>query len=133
MNIIVNRVHKSDQYTIGKMYIDGHFFCDTLEDVIRDVKIPNETAIPSGEYKVVLTMSRTFKRVLPLLLGVDGFTGIRIHRGNDAGDTSGCILLGENKAKGKVLNSTQYEVKLIEKMITHLYNEFGEEIKLTIV
>jgi len=90
-----------------------------LEDPVRTIgkngegKIYGETAIPAGRYKVILSMSARFKRVLPELLDVGHFTGIRIHRGNTSKDTAGCILIGENKTKGKVVNSGYYEKKLI--------------------
>ena len=93
-------------YTIGKLYIDGKYFCDTLEDVVRKgPKVMHETAIPAGTYEVILNMSPRFKKVLPRLLNVPGFDGILIHAGNTSKDTSGCILVGQNKEVGKVINS----------------------------
>lgn len=123
MKLRLERRFLGNSYTIGKLYIDGSYFCDTLEDKVRDlnkngkfdngeVKIYGETAIPYGTYKISVTYSPKFKRDLPLLENVPNFEGIRIHRGNTAKDTSGCILLGENKEKGKVLNSTPYELKI---------------------
>lgn len=114
MELLLKRIFKGPQYTIGKLYVNGKYFCDTLEDVVREIKIPNETAIPFGTYKVIVNMSPRFKRLLPRLLNVPGFDGILIHRGNTPSDTSGCILVGENKVKGKVINSTPYEKKLVE-------------------
>lgn len=118
MKLELTRLFLQDTYTIGKLYIDGQYFCDTLEDKVRDLsrekKIPGQTAIPDGEYEIVVNVSPRFKRKLPRLLNVPGFDGILIHRGNTAEDTAGCILVGENKAKGKVINSTGYEVKLTE-------------------
>lgn len=125
MKLLLKRIFRGDKYTIGKLYIDGKWFCDTLEDKdrgltnsmsiseIKKIKIPNETAIPTGTYKVVVTMSPRFKRLLPRLLDVPGFDGILMHKGNSASDTSGCVLLGENKVKGKVINSTGYENRLV--------------------
>lgn len=113
MKLTLKRIFLGTDYTIGKLYIDGEYFCDTLEDTVRDEKIPGETAIPCGIYDVVVNMSNKFKRKLPLLLNVPNFTGIRIHRGNTAKDTEGCILVGENREKGKVLNSTKYELELV--------------------
>ena len=112
--LVLDRIFKGPNYTIGKLYIDGEYFCDTLEDTVRDKKIPNKTAIPAGTYKVIVNTSPRFKRLLPRLLDVPGFEGILIHRGNTPEDTSGCILVGENKVKGKVINSTPYEIKLVE-------------------
>ena len=98
--------------------MDGKYFCDTLEDRCRDLdkekKVMNETAIPEGTYEVIVNVSARFKRKLPLLLDVPHFSGIRIHRGNTDKDTSGCILVGENKQPGRVINSTLYELRLTE-------------------
>lgn len=89
--------------TIGELTIDGEPFCSTLEDVIREVpgrpvsewKVPKDTAIPSGTYPIEITWSNRFKRDLPLLQNVPGFTAIRIHAGNTEADTEGCILVGQ--------------------------------------
>lgn len=142
MEIKVKRITPIDYpYTIGKMYIDGEYFCDTLEDRVRDinkngkfdngeVKVAGETAIPYGRYQVVVTMSPKFKRELPRLLNVPNFEGILIHRGNTDKDSAGCLLLGENKVKGKVINSTPYEQKLVS-ILKDVQNK-GEEIWITI-
>ena len=116
IKLLVKREFFAETYTIGKLYVDGVYFCDTLENPVRPegVKIPNETAIPYGTYDVIVNFSPKFKRVLPRLLNVPMFDGILIHRGNSVKDTSGCILVGENKVKGMVLNSTPYEEKLVE-------------------
>lgn len=111
-NLTLKRLYPTDDYTIGELYIEGEYYCDTLEDTVREEKIAGKTAIPYGKYEVIVNRSPKFKRELPLLLDVPNFTGIRIHRGNDAEDTSGCILVGENKVKGKVINSTQYELEI---------------------
>lgn len=117
MEILVKREYKKKDYTIGKMYINGEYFCDTLEDTdrcltmtmslaeIKEVKEYGRTAIPTGRYPIAYTYSARFKKHLPLLLNVPAFDGVRIHSGNTHKDTEGCILLGENKAVGKVLNS----------------------------
>ena len=117
MEILVKREYKKKDYTIGKMYINGEYFCDTLEDTdrgltqimtlseIKEVKEYGRTAIPTGRYPIAYTYSPRFKKHLPLLLNVPAFEGVRIHSGNTHKDTEGCILLGENKAVGKVLNS----------------------------
>lgn len=116
MKLKLKRIYFGKDYTIGKLYINGLYFCDTLEDQVRDLskekKVYAETAIPAGTYKVAVTYSPAFKRQLPLLYAVPHFTGIRIHRGNTHVDTAGCILVGENKVVGKVINSTGYELKL---------------------
>ncbi|MDR2025953.1 MAG: DUF5675 family protein [Prevotellaceae bacterium] len=124
----------------GEVSTGEVYFCDTLEDVdrgltqsmpldeIRKIKIPHETAIPTGVYKVIVNMSPAKKRMLPRLLDVPGFSGILIHRGNTKSDSSGCILVGENKVKGKVINSTQYEKRLVEILMNT-----KEEIRIKIV
>ena len=118
MKIDVIRKWKKKEYTIGQMYINGQYFCDTIEDVVREgqKKIYGKTAIPEGTYKVIMNYSSKFKRVLPLLLSVPSFTGIRIHRGNTAEDTNGCILVGKNREVGKVLDSAAYEIMLCDKL-----------------
>jgi len=129
-------------YTIGHLYIDDVYFCDTLEDPNRDlnkdgvfdngeVKIPENTAIPYGTYIVTITYSDKFKRDMPLLLNVPNFEGIRIHSGNTTEDTWGCILVGENKVKGKVINSKV----TFDKLYPILKDAFdkGEEITIEIV
>jgi hypothetical protein len=117
MEILVERKYKKKDYTIGKMYINGEYFCDTLEDTdrgltstmslaeLKEVKEYGRTAIPTGRYPIAYTYSPRFKKHLPLLLQVPAFEGIRIHAGNTHRDTSGCLLLGQNKAVGKVLDS----------------------------
>lgn len=107
MKIELYRKALRENYTIGSLYVDGFKFCDTLEDKVRPdgVKIWGETAIPSGTYKVIITKSARFKRRLPLLVNVPMFEGIRIHPGNTAVDTHGCILVGVNSEKGKVTQS----------------------------
>lgn len=142
MELLVVRYNNKPNYTIGKLFINGEYFCDTLEDTdmglanamplshIQAVKRKGCTAIPTGRYLMELTVSPRFGRTLPILIGVKGFEGIRIHRGNTEADTDGCILVGENKAVGKVLNSAKTEERLIERLqkINHT-----EQIYITIV
>lgn len=115
MKVTVKRIFKGPEYTIGKMYINNEYFCDTLEDVVRaeGVKIAGKTAIPAGTYKLRKTYSPRFNKILPLIQDVPGFEGVRIHAGNTAADTEGCILVGENKVKGKVINSRATMEKLM--------------------
>lgn len=119
MRLTLDRIYKGKDYTIGKLYIDGVYFCDTLEDTVRNLpeeeKIYSQTAIPAGTYRITLNVvsPKYSKRKgydwcggrLPRLLNVPFFDGILIHTGNTAKDSAGCILVGENKEKGKVLNS----------------------------
>lgn len=128
MNLTVKRVAKKDTYTIGKLYIDSVYFCDTLEDKDRGLKqsddlayitkhkVYGETAIPTGTYNVSLTYSPKFKKILPLIENVKGFSGIRIHSGNTAQDSLGCILVGKNTVVGKVTNSRDTFNTLFEKL-----------------
>lgn len=141
MELLVKRIAFRPTYTIGRMYVNGVKFSDTLEDPNRDLnkngvfdngekKIAGNTCIPFGRYKVIVNMSPKFKRELPRLLNVPEFEGILIHRGNTAKDTAGCILVGENKEVGKVLNSTPYELKLT-KLLKDAQDR-GEDIWITI-
>lgn len=136
MKLRVERRVKGDTYTIGTLYVNGERFCDTLEDKVRNLaggesKVPGETAIPEGRYKVIVNRSPKFGRDLPRLLDVPQFEGVLIHRGNTDKDSSGCILVGENKVKGKVINSTPYEERLVELCKTALAE--GETIEIEIV
>ena len=99
MKLRLNRTTKTDQSTIGTLSVDGVFQCYTLEDVERDTKVFGETAIPKGIYEIQLTQSPRFKRILPLLIGVPNYSGVRIHPGNTAKDTEGCILVGTSVGK----------------------------------
>jgi hypothetical protein len=142
MELILQRRFRGGDYTIGSLYVNGEYFCDTLEDTdrgltqsmsveeIKRMKIPHETAIPTGTYRVIVNLSPAKKRMLPRLIDVPGFSGILIHRGNTKNDSSGCILVGENKVKGKVIHSTQYEKRLVEMLIQA--QEEGEEISIEI-
>ena len=116
MKLKLNRIALRKTYTIGKLYIDGKYFCDTLEDAVRDTnksgkfdngekKVKGKTAIPYGTYEIKWTYSPRFKKYTPQLMNVPQFEGIRIHAGNSNTDTEGCLLLGENKKVGMVLNS----------------------------
>lgn len=116
MKIVVVRDTFTENSTIGKMLIDGAFFCYTLEDTIRDKKIDGETAIPYGTYKVIVNMSNRFKRLMPLLLNVPNFEGVRIHNGNTKEHTHGCILVGATKSKDFIGDSKVTFNKLMAKL-----------------
>lgn len=128
MEIKVLRKYRKIDYTIGKMYIDGVYFCDTVEDTDRlltqsmseekilAIKVYGKTAIPTGRYKVTLTYSPKFKKTLPLVNDVKGFIGIRMHNGVNADSSLGCIIVGENKIKGGVINSRVTIERLMSKL-----------------
>lgn len=140
MKLKLIRKFLKDTYTIGKLYIDNLYFCDIVEDKVRDYnkdgdlndigenKVYGETAIPYGTYKVEVTYSPKFKRDLPLIKDVPHFEGIRIHRGNYTKDSLGCLICGENKIKGGVINSTKYEESLVK-----ILKETNEKITIEIV
>lgn len=116
MKLTLKRIALRPTYTIGKLYIDDVYFCDTIEDTVRDLnkngkfdngekKVHSKTAIPYGIYEIKWTYSPRFKKYTPQLMNVPSFDGIRIHAGNTSADTEGCLILGKNKQVGKVLNS----------------------------
>lgn len=96
MQLILQRAKTINNTQLGELFVNNKFFCYTLEDKIRDVKIKHETCIPEGTYNIILNLSQRFKTILPLLQNVPQFEGIRIHAGNTTEDTSGCILVGSN-------------------------------------
>lgn len=113
MNLRLIREPSLESATHGVLFTDGHFACFALEDVLREMpgqpvsawKVPQQTAIPAGRYRVIVTPSQRFHCDLPLLVDVPGFTGVRIHPGNGPLDTEGCILVGQDRAPGRVLRS----------------------------
>ena len=105
MNLRVIREPSTVAATMGILLIDGVFTCWTLEDVVREVKIPGETAIPAGRYNVRLSLSQRFQKLLPEILTVPNFKGIRIHAGNTQADTAGCVLVGRVRAYDRVEES----------------------------
>lgn len=128
MKIELVRIAFKSTYTIGKLYVDGKYFSDVLEDVDRGLdssmteseilenKVKGQTAIPTGHYVINITYSPKYKRMMPLLLNVKGFSGIRIHSGNTAKDTEGCLIVGKNKQVGKVLESRDTYQRLFKMM-----------------
>lgn len=103
MRLSIQRQKSDDEATIGGFYIDGKWFSFCLEDVVRTLgpngegKIAGKTAIPAGHYEVIIDKSERFQRLMPHLIGVSFFQGVRIHSGNTSADTEGCILLGYDK------------------------------------
>lgn len=151
MKITVKREFFSDTETLGTMFINDKFFCYTLEDYDRKLKqnqssteiiskkIKTQTAIPSGNYRVILSLSNRFKRLMPEVLNVIGFAGIRIHGGNTHENTEGCILVAQNRyinkqsTFGKIKNWIQgsMETRLVNEMQKAIHN--NEIIELSIV
>ena len=143
MRILLQRHALKAGYTIGRMEINSRYFCDTLEDTDRGLresmtedeiaalKVKGATAIPTGTYRIDMqTRSPRFGRVLPRLVSVKGYAGVLIHSGNTAADTEGCILVGENRERGKVLNSRDTLERLL--VFLRAAQAEGEEIELTI-
>lgn len=143
MKLLLKRRYLGDEYTIGSLFINDTYFSDTLEDKVRDHnkdgdlndpgegKVYGNTAIPYGEYQVIVNKSPKFGRMLPRLLNVPHFEGILIHRGNTHHDSAGCILVGENKVKGMVINSTKYEIEIVR--ILQDVMQRGEKITIKII
>ena len=147
MELILKRIAKRKTYTIGRLYIreqvmdeylpgnEDHYFCDTLEPTWRDYehgayKVKGRSAIPEGRYAVVISWSQKFGAWLPILLGVPKFEGIRIHAGNTAKDTEGCILVGKNREVGKVLDSRKWLYELKQKIVEA--KDRGESVWITV-
>ena len=116
MILTVSRRKWTEDSTIGDLYIDGKFFCYTLEDKVRKNKIYGETAIPLGEYDVILAYSPTFKKILPRLLDVPNFDGVLIHNGTHKGHTKGCILVGLTEAEDFIGMSKTALNKLMQRL-----------------
>ena len=152
MKLLLDRIYKGPNYTIGKLYINGVYECDTLEDVdrgltsqmsldeIKSKKIYGNTSIPTGTYIVNMNTvspkfkdriwAKPYKGILPRLEKVLGYEGVLIHVGNDQEATSGCILVGENKIKGKVINSTACFHELMGELLKA--HDRGEDISIEI-
>lgn len=132
MKLLLKRVQLDPDVTIGSLTVDGQFECWTCEDTVRPpgVKVAGRTAIPFGRYAVTITRSPRFQRDLPLVESVPGFSGVRIHPGNTADDTEGCILPGQDRRpKGVGRSKIAFDL-LFEKMRTAIHN--GETVTLEI-
>jgi len=117
MRLTLKRTDATETRTLGELSIDGAFECYTLEDAVREgPKVPGATAIPAGLYEVDVTFSQRFKRMLPLVKAVPGFEGIRVHAGNTAADTEGCILVGQERGKDSLRKSQAALAALMAKM-----------------
>lgn len=141
MELTLKRIALRSEYTIGKLYVDGEYVCDTIEDTVRDldndgkfangeVKIPGKTAIPYGRYEITMKVkspkysnfskyswAKKYDGYLPRLLNVPHFDGVLIHVGNSALDSEACVLVGENKVVGKVINSVNTFRKLMDEYL----------------
>lgn len=139
LQVLLTRNWRKDTYTIGRIYVNGNFFCNSLEDkdrgliqgmpleTLKKMKIQDQTAIPVGTYRLRVTMSPKFKRELIEVVDVPAFTGIRFHRGVNENHTSGCVLTGLNKIKGGLVDGAKYEEE-ITKMV-----KAADEAWLTVV
>lgn len=144
MELKLKRIALRDTYTIGELYVDNHLFCNTIEDKVRDFtkedKVYGRTAIPYGRYEITMKVQSPkysqrasyawCKGYLPRLLNVPHFEGILIHAGNTAEDSSGCLIVGENKVRGQVINSMATLKRLVS--ILKYASDSEEKIWITI-
>lgn len=149
MELRLDRTFRTNKYTIGELYVDGKYLCDTLEDVVRPLpetcpntpkgiackckeKVYGKTAVPAGTYEVKLSYSSRFKRIMPEICSVPHFLGIRIHKGNKTADSDGCVLVGEwdGVTEDWISNSTVNYNKLMSLLRTAEDNK--ERITITI-
>lgn len=156
MELTLKRIALRSEYTIGKLYVDGKYACDTIEDTVRDldkdgkfangeVKIPGKTAIPYGRYEITMKVkspkysnfakyswAKKYDGYLPRLLNVPHFDGVLIHVGNSALDSEACVLVGENKVVGKVINSVNTFRRLMDDYLVPAKKR-NEKIIITII
>lgn len=146
MLIEVKRLYKKADYTIGKMYIDGEYFCDTLEDTdrglaqgmalstLKEMKEYGKTAIPTGEYIVTITYSNRFKKVMPLINDVPAFSGVRIHPLNTSKETEGCIGVGicDDPNKDWIRDSRKTYNELMRILEYHLNQPMHEDVRIKV-
>lgn len=138
MELILKRDSSARDWTRGHLFIDGNFECFTCEDVVREIpgqpvsmwKIPAKTAIPTGRYQVLRTFSNRFRRTTLQLMNVPGFEGIRIHSGNHAVDTEGCLLPGQTSNENGVFQS-QIALNALERKVDAALNR-GESVSIVI-
>jgi len=131
MNLIVKRHTFTDQSTIGDLLINGGYFCHTLEPTMREIKgepveewkIPGKTAIPVGDYKVIIDYSPHFQRDLPHVLTVPGFDEVRIHTGNFPKETEACLLVGYGEGVNEITESVKALADLLVKMKAAIKNK----------
>lgn len=138
MKLVLKRTKKTSTYTEGKLFIDGIYYCDTIEDVERQLnsaadKVYAQTAIPAGQYPVHVTYSPRFGRTMPAVENVPYFTGIRIHSGTTERSSAGCIIVGKKSSDGHLDGSTTKQIAedLRSKLIKA--QESGKEISINII
>ena len=143
MRLTLKRIANRKDYCIGKLYINGKYFCDTLEDVdrglddsmteeeIRSIKVKTQTAIPTGIYTVLMTYSPKYQKIMPLINNVKGYSGIRIHSGNSSKDTDGCLLVGKNTVVGRLTDSRNTFNALFKRLQQKGSNKITIEITRT--
>lgn len=153
MELKVKRIAKKNEYTIGRLYIDGNYVCDTLEDCDRDLtqdmpldeikekKVYGKTAIPTGTYEIDMntvspkfekrSWAKSFGGKIPRLVNVPGYEGVLLHCGNTAADSSGCLLVGKNSIKGMITDSSRTFMSLMTKHLLPAKLR-GEKITITI-
>lgn len=156
MELTLKRIALRSEYTIGKLYVNGEYVADTIEDTVRDldkdgkfangeVKIPGKTAIPYGRYEITMKVkspkysnftkyswAKKYDGYLPRLLNVPHFDGVLIHVGNSALDSEACVLVGENKVVGKVINSVNTFRRLMDDYLIPAKKR-NEKIVITII
>ena len=142
LELKVKRRYRAATYTIGTMFVDCVRLCDTLEDTDRslradmplaEIKAKKKygiTAIPTGRYKIKMSYWAKYKKYYPELCNVPGYTSILIHGGKNATATLGCVLVGENKIKGGLINSGKYVEELRQKITAAI--KAGKEVWITI-
>lgn len=130
MELILKRTDFTSNSTIGELYFNDEFICFILEDVVREEKIKGETAIPYGRYEIIVSFSPRFKRNLPLLVNVPNYSGVRIHPGNKAADTEGCLLPGTKRGKDFVFESKKAFDILYKKILDAI--KFKEKVEIFI-
>lgn len=139
-NVLMQRIRQGKQSTLSHLYIDGEFICYALEDAIRDVKIKGETAIPAGNYSLVLNtygaMNARYKRRFPdfhqgmiEIKEIPNYSYVYIHIGNNIGDTSGCILVGTSRE----LIEGDYELRKSKKAYVSLYKRLIGKMVIKVV
>lgn len=132
MKLRLERIECEPAYTMGRLFVDGTFECWVLEDPVREgKKIAGVTAIPAGTYPVVLDFSNRFQKIMPHVLNVPGFEGIRIHAGNTTSDTDGCLLVGVKRLGATVQRSRDAYRGLFGRLTRAI--DAGETVELEIV